>query len=36
MMLAMTPIARTNSGKITPLWPKLAIPRIMAATMVTS
>jgi len=36
IILAMTPMARTRSGKITPLWPKLAIPRIMAATIVTS
>ena len=31
-----TPMARTRRGKITPLWPKLAYPRIMAATIVTS
>ena len=36
MMLAITPMARTSSGKITPLCPKLAMPRIMAATIVTS
>ena len=33
MKLATTPMARTKSGKITPLCPKLAMPKIMAATI---
>ena len=36
MIEPSTPMPRTSSGKITPLWPKLARPRIIAATIVTS
>ena len=35
MIEPSTPMPRTSSGKITPLCPKLAKPRIMAATIVT-
>jgi hypothetical protein len=32
----MTPMPRTSIGKMTPLMPKAALPRISAATSVTS